>query len=166
MKLYGEGLLALQGHDYKAAHNAFSQVLKGFSDERDVAERASLYLKVCQRHLAGNPRPKTLSAQELLARATFALNAGQFSDAIGQARAVLHLDEGNDHAHYVLALAHALDGNSSVAVRHLSRSIDLNPACRSIALAESDFESLRSDPAFRALVEAAPEGPRRRTRQK
>ena len=166
LRVYEAGLRALQVHDYRAAHDAFSRVLTGFAIDRDVAERAILYLKVCSRHLDGSQPAGTLDAADCLAGATFALNAGEFREAIKKAGAVVTENDRNDHAHYILALAHILDGNRVDAMRHLARSIDLNPDCRASALVEADFAELRADPAFRDLIDGSSEGLRRRTKQK
>ena len=73
--LYERGLQALQRHDFGAAADALRMVIERYPDERELLERARLYLKVCERELT--PRetaPRT--AEERVYAATVALNAG------------------------------------------------------------------------------------------
>ena len=52
---------------------------------------------------------------------------------------------------YNLACYLSLAGHKRRALRYLSQALTLDPAYRELAEAESDFDPLRADPAFRAL---------------
>ena len=67
-------------------------------------------------------------------------------------------DPDNDHALYMLAVAHAQRGEHAEAVAHLERAIALNPENRALARHDPDLEPLRDDEAFRAALEAAVRG--------
>ena len=68
------GLQALQRRDFSAAANALRSVIQQYPDERELLERARLYLKVCEREL--EPRePVSRTADEWVYEATIALNA-------------------------------------------------------------------------------------------
>jgi Flp pilus assembly protein TadD len=54
---------------------------------------------------------------------------------------------------YNLAAAYAHLGDGAHAVQWLGKAIALNPALASEAQQDDDFQSLRSDPAFLALVQ-------------
>jgi uncharacterized Ntn-hydrolase superfamily protein len=53
---------------------------------------------------------------------------------------------------YDLACFEALAGESEEALRHLTRSLELEPDLRAGAAADSDFDPIRQDPRFAALV--------------
>jgi len=53
---------------------------------------------------------------------------------------------------YNLACAEALLGDKEEALRHLSEALDAHPAFRDSARDDPDFESIRSDERFAALV--------------
>ena len=63
-------------------------------------------------------------------------------------------DPDNDHALYMLAVAHAQRGEHAEAVAHLERAIALNPENRALARRDPDLEPLRDDDAFRAALDA------------
>src|SRR4051812_4562576 len=76
--MYERGLQALQRRDFAAAATALRAVIQQYPDERELLERARLYLKVCERELEPKePAPK--SADEWVYAATVALNAGNES---------------------------------------------------------------------------------------
>jgi tetratricopeptide (TPR) repeat protein len=153
--VYERGLEALQRHAYDEAARLFESVLSQFPDEKELLERVRLYLNICQRQ--ATPRvtsPQTID--ERLYAATLAINGGQYDQAIAHLRLVRDEDPDNDHALYMLAVAHAQRGEHAEAVAHLERAIALNPENRALARTDPDLEPLRDDEAFRAALEAPP----------
>jgi len=157
--LYERGLETLQRHAYQEAAELFESVLRQYPEEKELHERVRLYLNICQRQAA--PRvaaPQTID--ERLYAATLAINGGQYDQAIGHLRLVRDEDPDNDHALYMLAVAHAQRNEPAEAVAHLERAIALNPENRALARTDPDLEPLRGDEAFRAALEAPPSPPR------
>ncbi len=148
---YEKGLEALQRRDYGRALERFRSVLTGFPDEKELHERVRLYLNICERHTT----PKTAlprTVEERLYASTLAINGGKYDEAIAQLRLVRDEDPNNDHALYMLAVAHAQRGDHAEAVAHLERSIALNPENRALARRDFDLEPLRDDEAFRSAL--------------
>ena len=153
--VYERGLEALQRHDYQGAANLFESVLRQYPEEKELHERVRLYLNICQRQ--ATPRessPQTVD--ERLYAATLAINGGQYDQAIAHLRLVRDEDPDNDHALYMLAVAHAQRDEHAEAVAHLERAIALNPENRALARTDPDLEPLRDDEAFRAALEVPP----------
>src|SRR5438270_735519 len=156
--LYERGVQALQRHDYHHAEDIFASVLRQFPEEKELQERVRLYLNVCQRQAKPRqPAPQTVD--ERLYAATLAINGGQYDQAIAHLRLVRDEDPDNDHAIYMLAVAHAQRDEPAEAVAHLERAIALNPENRGLARHDPDLEPLHDDDAFRAALEA-PSAPR------
>jgi len=152
--LYERGLEALQRHDYRGAMDLLESVLRQYPEEKELHERVRLYLNVCQRQAA--PReaaPKTI--EERLYASTLAINGGNYDEAISHLRLVRDEDPDNDHALYMLAVAHAQRGEHAEAIAHLERAIALNPENRALARRDPDLEPVRDDEAFRTALEAA-----------
>jgi tetratricopeptide (TPR) repeat protein len=151
--LYERGLDALQRHAYPQAAHLLESVLRQYPEERDLHERARLYLDICQRRAAQREAsPQTID--ERLYAATLAINGGQYDKAIAHLRLVRDEDADNDHAIYMLAVAHAQRGEHAEAVAHLERAIALNAENRALARHDPDLEPLRADDAFRTALEA------------
>ena len=157
--VYERGLEALQRHEYDRALELLKSVLSAYPEEKELHERVHLYLNVCERH--ATPRltvPQTLN--ERLYASTLAINGGKYDEAISHLRLVRDEDPDNDHALYMLAVAHAQRGEHAEAVAHLERSIALNPENRALARRDPDLEPLHDDETFRAAIDfAAPPTP-------
>ena len=157
--IYERGLEALQRHDYRQAADLFESVLRQYPEEKELHERVRLYLNICQRQAA--PRETSpQSVSERLYAATLAINGGQYDQAIAHLRLVRDEDPDNDHALYMLAVAHAQRDELTEAVAHLERAIALNPENRGLARHDPDLEPLHDDEAFRSALEAPPSAPR------
>jgi tetratricopeptide (TPR) repeat protein len=150
--VYERGVEALQRHDYPQAIDLFESILRQYPEEKELHERVHLYLNICQRHVTPREEaPKTVD--ERLYAATLAINGGQYDEAIGHLRLVRDEDPDNDHALYMLAVAHAQRGEPAEAIAHLERAIALNPENRGLARTDPDLEPLRGDDAFRTALE-------------
>ena len=70
--LYEQGLEKLQRHDYRGAAALFESVLVRYGEEKELHERAKLYLNICQRHVSTSvSAPHTV--EERLYASTLAL---------------------------------------------------------------------------------------------
>ena len=161
--LYERGLEALQRHDYNGAAELFESVLRQYPEEKELHERVRLYLNICQRQ--ATPRQATpQTVDERLYAATLAINGGRYDEAITHLRLVRDEDPDNDHALYMLAVAHAQRDEHAEAIAHLERAIALNPENRGLARTDPDLEPLRADDSFRATLDtpSLPRADRRR----
>jgi len=153
--IYERGLEALQRHAYAEAARLLESVLKLYVEEKELHERVRLYLNICERQATQREAaPQTID--ERLYAATLAINGGQYDQAIAHLRLVRDEDPDNDHALYMLAVAHAQRDEPAEAVAHLERAIALNHENRALARNDPDLEPLRDDEAFRAALEAPP----------
>ena len=151
--LYEQGVERLQQHDYAGAADRLEAVLRQFPEEKELHERVKLYLNVCRKQASAVPAsPQTI--EERLYASTLALNGGRYDEAISHLRLVRDEDPDNDHALYMLAVAHAQRGELAEAVAHLERAIAMNPENRALARTDPDLDPLRDDESFRTALEA------------
>ena len=155
--LYERGVDALQRHAYPQAAHLLESVLRQYPEERELHERVRLYLNICKRQATRREAaPQTID--ERLYAATLSINGGQYDQAIAHLRLVRDEDPDNDHAIYMLAVAHAQRDEHAEALAHLERAIALNPENRALARNDPDLEPLHDDDAFRAALEAPARG--------
>jgi tetratricopeptide (TPR) repeat protein len=153
--LYERGLEALQRHDYNGAADLLESVLRQYPEEKELHERVRLYLSICQRQATTREAaPQTVD--ERLYASTLAINGGQYDQAIAHLRLVRDEDPDNDHALYMLAVAHAQRGEHAEAIAHLERAIALNPENRALAKRDPDLEPLHDDETFRQALDTPP----------
>src|SRR3954470_16835107 len=124
--VYERGLEALQRHAYSEAANLLESVLRQYPEEKELHERVRLYLNICQRQATQREAaPQTID--ERLYAATLAINGGQYDQAIAHLRLVRDEDPDNDHALYMLAVAHAQRDEHAEAVAPPEPAIALHP---------------------------------------
>ena len=153
--IYERGVQALQRHDYSGAADLFRTVITRYPEERELLERAHLYLRVCERETARQAAPPQSAVDHVYA-ATVALNSGDHAGALNHLQRALLDDQNNDHAHYIMAATLSLRGRRDEALEHLKRSIALNPENRTQARQDPDLENIRDHSGFREAIETAP----------
>jgi tetratricopeptide (TPR) repeat protein len=159
--IYERGVQALQRHDYEGAAGFFRAILDRYPDERELLERARLYLRVCERETARQPAGPKTPAERVYA-ATVALNSGDHTGALDHLQRALGEDPESDHAHYIMAVALGMRGRADEAVDHLRRAIGLNPDNRGLAREDPDLESIRNHEHFGSALNTPPAANRRR----
>jgi tetratricopeptide (TPR) repeat protein len=158
--IYERGVQALQRHDFQGAAAFFRTVLERYPEERELLERARLYLRVCERETERQqPTPKTPA--ERVYAATVALNSGDHAGALDHLQRALTDDPDSDHAHYIMAVALGMRHRADDAIEHLRQAIALNPENRSLARQDPDLVSLRDHPSFKDALDT-PAAPSRR----
>lgn len=161
--IYERGVQALQRHDFQGAAGHFRAVLDGYPDERELLERARLYLRVCERETSRQPPAPKTPAERVYA-ATVALNSGDHSGALDHLQRALGDDPDSDHAHYTMAVALGMRGRAQEALDHLRHAIALNPENRALARQDPDLDVIRGDSTFRSVLDTPPAPNRRRSR--
>ena len=163
--VYERGVQALQRHDFSGAATFFRVVLERYPDERELLERARLYLRVCERETSRQAAaPKTPA--EWVYAATVALNSGDHSGAMDNLKRALGEDPESDHAHYIMAVALGMRSRMDEAIEHLQRAIALNPENRGLAKQDPDLDVLRAHVGFRSALDTPPALNRRRPQRR
>ena len=160
LQLYEQGIDAMQRRNFSAADATLREVVADYPEERELRERARVYLRVCERE-SSPPVPQPQSLKERTYAATLALNRGSLDEAVRHLDAAAAEDPDSDHVQYMLAVTRALRGETDAAVAHLRRAIELNADNRLLAQQEPDFKALQADAAFRRVIEAPPAARRR-----
>jgi tetratricopeptide (TPR) repeat protein len=154
---FERGFQALQQRQYGKAAELLGAVINGFTDEKELQERARVYLAICERQAVRDAKPR--SFDDRLHAATVIVNRGAFEEALVQLRKLENDEPGNDYVHYLLSVVYTAVGNAEQALAQLRKAIELAPENQFRAAQDPDLEPLRQDAAFAAL---AGELPRRR----
>jgi tetratricopeptide (TPR) repeat protein len=153
--LYEQGVSALHVHEYSKASTLLRSVLSGYPEEKELHERARLYLNVCERQVES--RAAVLkSPEELIFAATVAFNAANYDEALSHLRTATAEAPDHDHALYMLAAVLTLRQELNEAVPVLLRAIELNPENRAMARHDPDLAALRAHDQVRAALHPAP----------
>jgi tetratricopeptide (TPR) repeat protein len=77
---------------------------------------------------------------------------GNLEEAMRCYKRALEVKPDLNEAWYNMAFTCALLGHAEAALENLRKAIELHPECRQKARADKDFDSVRSNPEFKALV--------------
>jgi tetratricopeptide (TPR) repeat protein len=150
--LYEQGVRTLQLHNYAKAADLLRHLIDNFAEERELVERARMYLTLCERQM----KPLTAEPQntaERLYAATLALNAGRLDEAATHLNHILEVEPSHDQALYMLAVNAAARTEVPDAIRYLRQAIAANAENRALARMDPDLDSLRQDAAVAALLD-------------
>jgi hypothetical protein len=78
--------------------------------------------------------------------------AGEYADAADRGQELIRAHPEYSALTYNVACCESLAGRTADAVEHLRLAIDRLDSLRSLAAEDSDFDPVREDPAFKALV--------------
>ena len=148
---YEKGAAALQKKKFDEAEKHFRAVIDGFGDEKELADRARLYLAVCEKRKKPS-RPAAGESDDAYYAALFEKNRMNFSGAIEHLKKTKKSDDGR--AAYLLACCYAKTGEVDKAVEALERAVAEDESNRAQARRDPDFETLRETPAFEKLTAA------------
>ncbi|AUS99978.1 hypothetical protein CLI64_06040 [Nostoc sp. CENA543] len=80
--------------------------------------------------------------------------AGRYQEALVSCEKALELKPNDESGHYGKACCYALQGNIELAIENLQQAIHLNASrCRQEAKGNPDFDGIRNDEQFKALIQ-------------
>ncbi len=150
LKDFGTAVKFFQRRDFEKAAALFEKVAAG--PFREVADRARVHLKYCERKRQFEERPRT--AEGCYTRGVAALNRRDFDEALEYLKKSNKMIPDQEYVHYALAAAYGLRGDPDSALGHLEAAIRLRPQNRVQARHDEDFQALENDPRFTRLLGA------------
>lgn len=148
-----KAIKSLYKGDAERAKEQLDRLVATYPQEKELLERVDSYLKICERQLAPQRRPK--SAEEMVNFAVMYLNEGDAAQAIKQLAKAIELEPKSSYVQYCLAAAHALSGDAPASAKYLKMAITSDPTSRFHARGDEDFNSVRYEPEVAALLTEA-----------
>jgi tetratricopeptide (TPR) repeat protein len=135
------------------AASRFQDLLEKHPDEKEIVDRARMYLAACKNGKSHHTAPT--EPDELYHEAVFEKNRGNVGRALELLGKSAARRDGDGRLHYLAACCHALAGDSESALTSLKKAIAVDTHNRIQARLETDLSSLRGTPAFSELVAGA-----------
>ncbi len=79
--------------------------------------------------------------------------AGKYADAAATGRDLIEVRPDQPYLYFNTACCESLAGQTAGAIDHLRQAIDMWDGCREMAKQDSDFDPIRDEPAFQALLD-------------
>ena len=80
-------------------------------------------------------------------------NLQRYEEALASYDKALELNPDDDDTWYNKACVYSLQKNVDLAIENLAQAINLNPEYREMAKTDSNFDNIREEPKFKALIE-------------
>ena len=149
-KEFDRGVAALQKKKIDEAERHFQELLQKYPDEKEFADRARIYLAVCERRRAA-AAASLVEPEDFYYAALLAKNRGQVGEAIEHLKRAVRKN-GGGKVDFLLACCYAQNGDRDVALEHLKRAIEEDQRNRILARHDSDFDPVRDTPEFQELL--------------
>lgn len=148
---YEQAIRLLQRKEYAEAAGRFKTIIADYPDEKEVADRCRLFLRVCERNKEEKVQPLK-RVDDYYYQAVLESNRQQYDEALRHLDRALKMNPSDDRALYLMASTLALKGERDQAIERLREAIQANSNNRAHAQQDPDFDPLRDDDSFIELV--------------
>jgi tetratricopeptide (TPR) repeat protein len=149
-KDYDRGVAALQKKKLDEAEKNFVDLIQKYPEERELVDRARVYLSVI-----GRQKREAASAltepEDFYYAAVLEKNRGNVAEAIEHLKRAARKN-GHGRVDFLLACCYAQNGETDTALDHLKKAIDEDQSNRILARHDRDFDPLRETPGFQELL--------------
>jgi tetratricopeptide (TPR) repeat protein len=149
-KDYDRGVTALQKKKIDEAERNFIDLIQKYPEERELVDRARVYLTVCERQRR-DPRPALSEPEDFYYAAVLENNRGNVSEAIEHLNRAARKN-GGGKVEFLLACCYAQQGDLETAMGHLQKAIEEDQRNRVLARHDRDFDPMRETPEFQKLL--------------
>jgi tetratricopeptide (TPR) repeat protein len=146
--LSGRAVFELDGERHDAPAGTFVYVRPRVNRTAFAEEPATVIVAV-----GGTPgKPYNPVGWELWYSLRPLYEAGEYAEVVERGREAIEADPSYGLLHYNVACCESLTGQTTEALEHLRKAIELSELFRDYARNDSDLDPIRDDPAFQELV--------------
>lgn len=149
-KDYDRGVAALQKKKVDDAERHFLDLVQKYPEEKELVDRARVYLAVCERQKRA-AAPAITEPEDFYYAAVLEKNRGNVDEAIEHLKRAAKKN-GGGKVDFLLACCYAQQGELGSTVEHLRRAIEEDQRNRFLARHDRDFDGVRSAPEFQELL--------------
>jgi tetratricopeptide (TPR) repeat protein len=151
LKEFERGVGLLQKQSYSEAIERFQAIVGSFPQEKELTDRAQVYLRICQNVLE-RKEPQPRKPEDFFYFGVIKANEANYDEAVKFLEKALQANPKDEKVHYVMASTLAAKGDRREALEHLREAIELNATNRIYARNDPDFEPIRDDDNFQNLI--------------
>jgi tetratricopeptide (TPR) repeat protein len=149
-KDYDRGVAALQKKKLEEAERNFLDLIQKYAEERELVDRARVYLSVIERQKR-EARAALTEPEDFYYAAVLEKNRGNVAEAIEHLKRAARKN-GHGRVDFLLACCYAQSGEADSALLYLKKAIEEDQSNRILARHDRDFDLLRETPGFQELL--------------
>lgn len=151
LSAYSQAMKSFHKGDYKKADELFKAFLDKHGSERELIDRAQIYLNVCETRQS-KEKVQLKTFDDFYHYGVFKTNHGDYEEALKLLEKAREMKPKEGKILYLMADIHCLKGDNEKCLEHLKKAIQLNKYFSILARNEKDFESLWEDKKFKLIT--------------
>jgi tetratricopeptide (TPR) repeat protein len=148
---YGQAMKEFHKGEFAKAAESLESFLEKFPNERELVDRAKLYLSICKaREKKETVHLKTF--EDHYNQSVFRINKGEYEGALKLLEKALEMKTDEGKVFYLMADAYCKMGQVDTCLDYLKKAIQKDKYFRTLAQNESDFEPIWEDKKFKLIT--------------
>ncbi len=151
LTVYSQAMRLFHKGHYSEAAAKLKVLLEKFSKEREIADRAQVYLAICQER--GKKEEIQLKTfDDYYQYSVYKINQGNYEEALKYLSKAHQMQPKEGKILYLMADVYCLMGNKDECLEYLKKAIQVDKFFRILAQNERDFADLREDKKFKLIT--------------
>lgn len=153
LAVYGEAMKDIRKERFDKALESLRAFVEKFGAERELADRAKMYIALCEERLKTDKSAVSLkSGDDYYHFGVFKMNAGDLEEGKKLLEKAQKMNPEDGKVSFALADLAVLTNQPDESLEHLKRAIQLDKSFRILAQNEPDFEPLWDDKKFKIIT--------------
>jgi tetratricopeptide (TPR) repeat protein len=151
LSAYSQAMKSFHKGDYKKADELLKAFLDKHGSERELIDRAQIYLNVCEARQS-KEKIQLRTFDDFYQYGVFRTNHGDYEEALKLLGKAREMKPKEGKILYLMAGVYCLRGENEQCLEHLKKAIQLDKYFSILARNEKDFESLWEDKKFKLIT--------------
>ncbi len=151
---YSQALKAFHKKEFKKAAESLKGFIEKYETERELIDRAKMYLKICETKLS-NEKIQLKTFDDYYQVSILKMNEGDYQEALQLLEKARDMKPKEGKIFYLMADTYCLLGENEQCLENLKKAIQLDGFFKILAQNERDFEPLWEDKKFKLITRMA-----------
>lgn len=147
---YSKAMKEYRKGDFQKASELLREFIKNFSSEKELYNRAQLYLSICEEKKKKKVTLKDFD--DYYQHSVYKLNRGEYDEALNYADKALEKKPKEGKVYYLKALIFCSRGNKEQCIENLKKAVQLDKFFKVLAQNEVNFEPLKEEKKFNLIT--------------
>lgn len=148
---YSQAIKEFRKGAYEKAKESLSAFLKKYPSEKELIDRARIYLEICEERQKKETIPlKTFD--DYYQYSIYKINQGEYEEALKMLKKTGEMKPDEGKIFFLMADTYCLMGKEDECLEYLKKAIQLDKYFGILAQNEADFESLKESKKFNLIT--------------